>query len=68
MNSLNPARIDDMALPGLGPADGADAILNALPVPVLQVDADNQIIEGNAAARPFSSSACRPCAGTRWRT
>lgn len=32
---------------------GADAILNALPLPVFQVDADNQVIEANAAAEHF---------------
>jgi len=32
---------------------GADSILNALPLPIVQVDADNQVTEANTAAENF---------------
>jgi two-component system nitrogen regulation sensor histidine kinase GlnL len=40
-------------IPPLAEIAAADGILNALPLPVLQVDADNQVMEANAAAESF---------------
>ena len=40
-------------IPPLAEIAAADGILNALPLPVLQVDADNQVMEANAAAESY---------------
>jgi len=42
----------------------ADAVLDALPHPVIMVAADGRIANANAAANPFSTHRCRCCAGT----
>ena len=45
-------------------ATPADAVLNALPHPVIVVSADGKIADANVAAEAFSRSRCRCCGVT----